>query len=187
MKNPIATMTMKNGNKIIMELFPKEAPNTVNCFIFLAKNGLFDDREIKRIAPNFVLQPTYDSFGKDPRCNVAIDGEFKANGFSNNLKIEKWVVALGGDGEKMSGGSCFFITLSDEAGKKLDGKFAGFGRVVEGFKEIERIISVKTRSVDVGIEGVIVNEPLISEIISSVEIDTFGVDYDEPVIMGIAD
>ena len=38
-----------------------------------------------------------------------------------------------------------------------------------------------------GIEGVIVNEPLIPEIISSVEVDTFGVDYDEPVIIGIAD
>ncbi|MEG1256540.1 peptidylprolyl isomerase [Clostridium sp.] len=187
MKNPIATMAIKNGSKIMIELMPKEAPNAVNCFIYLAQKGLFDNREIKRIAPNFVLQPTYDSFGRDPECNVALNGEFRENGINNNLKIEKGIVALGGDGEKMSAGSCFFITLSDEAGKKLNGKFTGFGKIIEGFAEVERIVSVETKSIDVGIEGVIVNEPVIPEIIESITIETFGEEYDEPIIIGIAD
>ncbi|WP_346944387.1 peptidylprolyl isomerase [Clostridium sp.] len=187
MKNPIAIMTMKNGNKIVIELMPKEAPNAVNCFIDLAQKGLFDNREIKRIAPNFVLQPTYDSFGRDPKCNVALNGEFRENGINNNLKIEKGVVALGGDGEKMAAGSCFFITLSDEAGKKLDGKYTGFGKIVEGFEEVQRIVSVETKSVDIGVEGVVVNEPIIPEIIERISIETFGEKYDEPIIIGIAD
>lgn len=187
MKNPIAIMTMANGNKITIELYPKEAPNTVNSFIYLAGKGLFNNREIKRIVPNFVIQPTYDSFNRDPECNIAINGEFRVNGIENNLKIEKGVVALGGDGEKLAGVSCFFITLSDEAGAKLDGKFAGFGRVIDGYEEVERIASVKTKAVNIGTEGVIVNEPIVPEIIKSVKIETFGVTYADPIISGIAD
>lgn len=186
-KNPIATITMKSDNKIVIELIPKEAPNAVNCFIDLAKRGLFDNREIKRIVPDFVLQPTYDSFERDSECNVALNGEFKENGFENNLKIEKGVVALGGDGAKISGGSCFFITLSDEAGKRLDGKYTGFGRVIEGYEEVERIVSVETKSIDIGISGVVINEPVVPEIIEKIEVDTFGITYNKPIIIGLAD
>lgn len=186
-RNPIATMTMKSGNKIVIELIPKEAPNAVSCFIDLAQRGLFDNRVIKRIAPDFVLQPTYDSFERDPECNVALNGEFRKNGFENNLKIEKGVVALGGDGLKMSGGSCFFITLSDEAGKRLDGKYTGFGRVIKGYEEVERIVSIETKSIDVGIKSVVINEPVVPEIIEKIEVETFGITYDKPVIIGVAD
>jgi peptidyl-prolyl cis-trans isomerase B (cyclophilin B) len=187
MKNPIATMTMKSGNKTLIELIPKEAANSVNCFIYLANKGLFNNREIKRIAPNFVLQPTYDSFDRDPECNVAVNGEFRENGFENNLKIEKGIVALGGDGKTMSGVSCFFITLSDEAGKKLDGKYTAIGRIIEGYEEIERILSVETKSIDSGISGVVINEPVVPEIIESITVETFGIEYGEPVIIGLSD
>lgn len=186
-KNPIATITMENENKIVIELMPKEAPNAVKCFISLARRGLFNNREIKRIAPDFVLQPTYDSFERNPECNLALNGEFKANGIENNLKIEKGVVALGGDGATMAAGSCFFITLSDKAGERLDGKFTGFGRVIEGYEEVGRIVAVETKSIDVGIEGVVVNEPIIPEIIKSIEVETFGIEYGEPEVIGIAD
>lgn len=187
MKNPIATIKMNSGKKIVIELMPECAPNTVNSFIYLAEKGLFDNREIKRIVPGFVIQPTYDSFDRQPECNIAIEGEFRANGFENNLKIEKGVVALGGDGEKISGSSCFFITLSDEAGAKLDGKFAGFGKVIKGYDEVERIERVKTKAVDIGIENVTVNEPVVPEIIESIKVETFGKKYKEPIISGIAD
>ena len=87
----------------------------------------------------------------------------------------------------MSGGSCFFITLSDEAGKRLDGKYTGFGRVIKGYEEVERIVSVETKSIDVGIKGVVINEPVVPEIIEKIEVETFGIAYDKPVIIGVAD
>lgn len=49
-RNPIAIIVTRFG-EIKVELYPKEAPNTVNCFISLAKKGLFDHRKIRRIAP----------------------------------------------------------------------------------------------------------------------------------------
>lgn len=187
MKNPIVTITISSGNKILIELMPKEAPNSVNCFIHLANKGIFNNREIKRIVPGFVLQPTYDSFDRDPEANVAVNGEFRENGIENNLKIEKGVVALGGDGKTMSGVSCFYFTLSDEAGKKLDGKYTAIGRVIEGYDEVERIENVKTKPVDIGVPGVFINEPIVPEVIESVIIETFGVTYDEPIIIGLSD
>ena len=41
MPNPIVTITMQSGNEIKIELYPEMAPNTVNNFIFLAKNGFY--------------------------------------------------------------------------------------------------------------------------------------------------
>lgn len=187
MKKPLATIKLNNGKDIIIELEPKEAPNSVNCFIDLANKSVFNNREIKRIVPGFVIQPTYDSFDRDIIANVAVNGEFKANGFKNNLVLKKGVVALGGDGETMSGVSCFFFILSDEAGTKLDGKYTGIGTVIDGYDEIERIEKLQTKSIDVGVPGVTVNEPVIPEIIDSITIETFGINYDKPIISGLSD
>lgn len=180
MKNPIATILMKSGNKITIELFPKEAPNTVNSFIYLAKKGSFNNREIKRIVPDFVIQPTFTAFDKDPDCDFLIDGEFRENGHDNNLKVSKWTVAMGGDGKSVASGSCFFITVGN-CEEKLDGKYAGFGKVIDGFEEVERLEGIETKSVDIGVSGVIVNEPITPEIIEEVNVDTFGITYDEPI------
>ncbi|MEG1965764.1 MAG: peptidylprolyl isomerase, partial [Oscillospiraceae bacterium] len=62
MKNPIATLKMKNGKEITIELYPQFSPNAVNSFINLANKGTFDNKDVKRIVPGFVLQPTYDEF-----------------------------------------------------------------------------------------------------------------------------
>lgn len=180
MKNPIATITMKKGNHITVELFPKEAPNTVNSFICLANKGSFNNREIKRVVPEFVIQPTFTSFDKDPECDFLIDGEFRENGYENNLKVTKWTVAMGGDGKSLASGSCFFITIGN-CEEKLDGKYAGFGRVINGFEEVERIAAVETKPVDIGVSGVIVNEPVTPEIIEKVSVDTFGINYELPI------
>lgn len=180
MQNPIATIIMESGRKIVIELFPKEAPNTVNSFIYLANKGEFDNREIKRIVPEFVIQPTYNSFDKDPQCDFLIDGEFRENGYDNNLKITKWTVAMGGDGKNTASGSCFFITIGN-CEERLDGKYASFGRVIDGFEEVERISKVQTKSIDIGISGVIVNEPINPEKMVKVSVDTFGNTYNKPI------
>ena len=112
-----------------------------------------------------------------------INGEFAVNGIENPLKMEKWTVAMAGDGEKEAHGCEFFITLSDETGEKLQDKFAAFGKVIGGFEEVERLEQVKT--VPVYPEGVkaIINEPVEPEHMKDVEVETFGVEYPEPVIL----
>ena len=102
MKNPIATMTMANGKKIIIELYPKEAPNTVNSFIYLANSGCYDGHAIQRIVPGYVVDASYTAFGKD-QCKYLIDNESTSWGFPNHLKMEPGVIGMGGYGEENPG------------------------------------------------------------------------------------
>ena len=62
--NPTAALHMANGKKIIIELLPEFAPNTVNSFIYVASRGLMDHHAIQRIVPGNWVDVTYTSFGK---------------------------------------------------------------------------------------------------------------------------
>ena len=96
--------------------------------------------------------------------------------------MEKWTVAMAGDGEKEAHGCEFFITLTDETGAKLQDRFAAFGRVIAGFEEVERLAAVPTEQVLV--EGVEANirQPIHDEYMRHMEVETFGVTYEKPVI-----
>lgn len=175
MKNPIAKMYTDKG-VITIELYPNSAPNTVASFIWAASQGMYDNRLIKRIVPGFVLQPSY-CFFDDKRCDFMLNGEFSANSIENPVKFEKWTVAMAGDGEHKAHGSEFFITLSDEAGAKLQGKFAAFGKVIDGFDEVTRLENVPT--VPVYPQGVkaTINRPVKDEHMTKVTVETFGETY----------
>ena len=55
-QNPIATITMKNGDTIRIELYPEKAPNTVKSFIALANSGFYSGVIFHRVVKNFVIQ-----------------------------------------------------------------------------------------------------------------------------------
>jgi len=181
MKHPIAKMHTDHGT-ITIELFPECAPNTVNSFIWAAGEGMYEDRLIKRVVADFVIQPSY-CFFDDKRCDFMLSGEFESNGIENSLKMEKWTVAMAGDGEKEAHGSEFFITLSDEAGARLQGKFAAFGKVIDGFEEVERLAAVPTEQVLIdGVEANI-RQPIEDEYMRHMEVETFGQTFEKPVIL----
>ena len=75
--------------------------------------------------------------------------------------------------------SSFFIVLEDGHQDRLNGKFAGIGYVVEGFEEVERIVSVPLQDV-ASPEGVVVKEPKNPEVIKHVSVDLNGYEYKEP-------
>ena len=136
-QNPVVAMYVKNYGSIVMELYPDIAPNTVNNFISLIKNGFYDDNSFHRLVPGFVLQ------GGDPDGTGAggpgytIKGEFTDNGFENNLKHTKGVLSMARSSDNDSAGSQFFIML--DKSDYLDGKYAAFGKVIDGFDIIEKI------------------------------------------------
>ena len=137
-ENPVVAMYIENYGSIVIELYPNVAPNTVNNFISLVKSGFYDENTIHRLVPGFVLQ------GGDPNGvgsggpDYTIDGEFTSNGFVNNLSHEKWVVSMARtSGDPNSAGSQFFICLDDAV--SLDGDYASFGKVIDGFESIKNI------------------------------------------------
>lgn len=179
-KHPIAKMYTDKGI-ITIELYPECAPNTVNSFIWAANQKMYENRLIKRVVPGFVIQPSYCYFD-DKRCDFMLDGEFEANGVANPLELEKGTVAMAGDGEAEAHGCEFFITLSDETGAKLQGKFAAFGRVIDGFEEVERLEGVPTVPVFPEGVGAIIRQPVADEWMRRMEVETFGVEYPKPIV-----
>ena len=121
-----------------MELYPDKAPNTVNNFISLVSSGFYDDNSFHRLVPGFVLQggdPNGDGTGGP---GYSIKGEFKNNGFDgNDLKHKEKIVSMARSSDMDSAGSQFFIMLGTSS--YLDGDYAAFGKVIDGFDIITEI------------------------------------------------
>lgn len=137
---------MENGNKMAGELYEDIAPVTVANFEELANDGFYDGLIFHRVIPGFMIQ------GGDPLGNgtggpgYAIKGEFKSNGFDNNLKHERGVLSMARSMNPNSAGSQFFI-MTDDA-PHLDGMYASFGKVTSGMEEADRIVSVDRDMMD---------------------------------------
>ena len=136
-ENPVVAMYIEDYGSVVMELYPDIAPNTVNNFISLIKSGFYDNNSFHRLVPGFVLQggdPTGTGTGGP---GYHIKGEFTQNGFENNLSHKKWVISMARSQNMDSAGSQFFICIDDA--KSLDGQYASFGKVIDGFENIESI------------------------------------------------
>lgn len=137
---------MENGNKMAGELYEDIAPVTVANFEELANDGFYDGLIFHRVIPGFMIQ------GGEPLGNgtggpgYAIKGEFKSNGFDNNLKHERGVLSMARSMNPNSAGSQFFI-MTDDA-PHLDGMYASFGKVTSGMEEADRIVSVDRDMMD---------------------------------------
>lgn len=155
-KNPIAKMTMENGGVIEIELSPSEAPITVENFVNLVNQGFYNGLTIHRIVPGFVIQ------GGDPMGNgmggsdKKIKGEFSENGVANNLKHTKGVISMARAFDPDSASSQFFIVLetSPMVSYSLDGKYAGFGKVISGMDVVDEIAKAETDANDMPIDEV---------------------------------
>ncbi len=136
-ENPVVAMEIEGYGSIVMELCPDIAPNTVNNFISLVKSGFYDNNTFHRLMPGFVLQggdPTGTGTGGP---GYSIKGEFSENGFTNDLKHEKGILSMARANDPDSAGSQFFIML--DKSDFLDGKYAAFGKVIDGMDIIETI------------------------------------------------
>ncbi|WP_405319071.1 peptidylprolyl isomerase [Frisingicoccus sp.] len=176
--NPTATLYMANGKKIVIELLPEAAPNTVNSFIFAAKGGYLDHHAIERIVPGNWIDMSYTAFGRK-ECQYLIPNEFELNPGIEPLDSHPGCVCMGGYGDAGLASCEFFFPLRDCPEHK--GIYPVFGKVLEGMDEIYRLEKVPTVPVDFPIPGVEVNEPVAPEIIERIELELFGVDYPEPV------
>lgn len=176
--NPKATLYMANGSKVVIELLPEHAPNTVNSFLFAAKNGYLDNHAIERIVPGNWIDMSYTAFGHK-ECQYLIPNEFALNPDVVPLDSHPGCVCMGGYGEAGLASCEFFFPLRDCPDHK--GIYPVFGKVLEGMEEIWRLEKVETIPVDFPIEGVEVNEPVEPQVIEKVELELYGVEYPDPV------
>ncbi len=110
---------------IELALAPQYAPQTVNNFVFLAREGFYDGVKFHRVIPDFMIQ------GGDP-TGTGRGGpgyQFGDEFTGNPLKHETGVISMANAGPGTNG-SQFFITHSPQP--HLNGKHTVFGKVVKG-------------------------------------------------------
>lgn len=138
----MATIEMENGGRIEIELFSKDAPETVKNFCELVEKRFYDGLTFHRVIKGFMIQ------GGCPRGNGTggsgkqIKGEFASNGFSNPVCHTRGVISMARAADPDSA-SCQFFIMHEDA-PHLDGNYAAFGRVTSGMETVDEIASVKT-------------------------------------------
>jgi cyclophilin family peptidyl-prolyl cis-trans isomerase len=123
-KSYTATLKTTKGN-VVIELFADKVPNTVNNFVFLAREGYYNDVPFHRVIKDFMAQ------GGDPTGSGRGGPGYKfADEFHPALKHDSPGVLSMANAGPNTNGSQFFIT--HVATPWLDGKHSVFGRVTEG-------------------------------------------------------
>lgn len=135
--NYTVDLEIQDYGTITMELDGSAAPETVENFVTLAKEGFYDGLTFHRIIEGFMMQ------GGDPLGNGTggsdkmIKGEFSANGVTNNLSHTRGAVSMARSSAYDSASSQFFIVHEDST--FLDRQYAVFGYVTEGMDVVDAV------------------------------------------------
>lgn len=168
-QNPIVTFEMDDGGKMVAELYPEVAPNTVNNFISLVKSGFYNGLIFHRVIPGFMIQGGCPQGTGTGGPGYSIKGELSANGVPNDLKHSRGVLSMARAMHPDSAGSQFFIMV--EPAPHLDGQYAAFGKVIEGLDVADAIVSADRNRMD---------KPYQDQRMKTVTVETHGVDYPAP-------
>ena len=128
-KKYTATIETEKGD-IVVELFAKDVPKTVNNFVFLAREGFYDGSTFHRVIPGFMAQ------GGDPTgTGMGGPGYHFADEFSQHTHVTG-TLSMANSGPNTNG-SQFFITYTPQ--HPLDGKHSVFGQVIEGMDVLKKL------------------------------------------------
>ena len=132
-----------NRGTIIAELYAKDAPKTVENFEKLANAGFYDGVKFHRVIPDFVVQ------GGDPLSRDLPEGDrrvgtggpgykIKCETAGNKRTHEVGSLSMAHAG-KDTGGSQFFMVLSESNTQHLNGVYTVFGQIVTGIDAMKKI------------------------------------------------
>ena len=136
-KGYTATLTTNMG-AFDVELFPEDAPQTVNNFVSLAREGFYDGTPFHRIVRGFVIQ------GGDPTGSGSGGPGYRfADELPTGRDYERGTLAMANAGPNTNG-SQFFVCLTDLRGR-LPKNYSIFGRVTSGMDVVDSIAATPTR------------------------------------------
>ena len=135
--NPAAVMKTNMG-EIKLELFVKDAPETVGNFIKLSKEKFYDGTRFHRVIKGFMIQGGDSNSKDDDWSNDGVGGPgYAFKDEINPNKIVRGVLAMANAGPNTNGSQFFIVTA--ESAPWLDGKHTVFGKVVEGMDIVDKI------------------------------------------------
>jgi cyclophilin family peptidyl-prolyl cis-trans isomerase len=125
-----ATLHTSEG-AIELELFPNDAPKTVENFLKLSRDGFYDGVIFHRVIPDFMIQ------GGDPTGTGMGGPGYEFEDEFNQHPVVRGAVAMANAGPNTNGSQFFIVTA--EATPWLDGKHTVFGQVTSGMDVVDRI------------------------------------------------
>ncbi len=136
-------INVRDYGEMIAELYPDKAPRTVANFLRLVDEGFYSGMIFHRVISGFMIQGGGFNESFEQIEAPAIAGEFRANGYANNdIHHAPGVLSMARTNDPNSASSQFFIMHRDAG--YLDGQYAAFGKVTEGFDVVEKIAAVQT-------------------------------------------
>lgn len=135
-KNYTAELDTSHGT-ISVELYADDAPETVNNFVSLAKEGFYDGTPFHRIVKGFVIQ------GGDPTGTGTGGPGYRFKDETVTRDYEQGTLAMANAGPNTNG-SQFFVVLEDLRGR-LPKLYTIFGKVTDGLDTVKAIAAVPTR------------------------------------------
>ena len=130
------TLETEQGS-IVIEMLPAGAPETVRNFLNLAATGALDTTTFSRTVKDFVIQGGNLSTSEKWGAELATRMARRVPDEPNNIKHVRGTVSMARSDEPNTATTHFFILVGD--GPHLDGKFAGFGRVLRGMEVADAI------------------------------------------------
>lgn len=153
----VATIDTNHG-AFEISFFAEEAPNTVNNFVYLARQGFYDNTTFHRIVSGFVIQ------GGDPEGTGRGGPGYRFDDEPVTRQYGRGIVAMANSGPNTNG-SQFFVCLQKVG---LPSAYTIFGEVTSGMDVVDKIAAVETRNSGSGekstpVEPVTVSKVTIAE------------------------
>ena len=151
MRNTAVLITTNSGTFMI-QLFPDDAPNTVNNFLKLVESGYYDGIVFHRIIPTFMIQAgDPNTIGPDSDRSLWGQGGpgYQIHEEFNTIQHDRGIVSMARSNHPDTAGSQFFIVHKDN--NQLDAKYTVFGRLIQGtgsFAALDNIAKLNTNKFD---------------------------------------
>jgi peptidyl-prolyl cis-trans isomerase B (cyclophilin B) len=139
--NKTYTATIEtDAGTMVAELYPKVAPNHVNSFVFLSREGYYDGVIFHRVIPGFMIQ------GGDPSGTGSGGPGYQLKAEFNEIKHEPGVLSAARTSDPDSAGSQFFVM--HQAAPFLDRQYTVFGKLKSGQEVVDKIVNAPRNAQD---------------------------------------
>ena len=144
-----------NHGPIHVELYPDDAPKTVDNFVKLANDGFYDRVIFHRVIPDFMIQ------GGDPTGTGSGGPGYSFEDEFNDYRVERGALAMANAGPNTNGSQFFIVTT--KAAPWLDGKHTVFGRVTDGMDVVDTISELPRDARDKPHDDVVIESVSVSD------------------------
>ena len=157
------SITFKEYGTMKFELYLDKVPNSCLNFIYLAQQGYYEGVVVHRLVKDFVIQAGAFTTGYAQKAGVdySIKGDFSDNGVTNPVNHKKGTLAWARANANDSASTQFYICTSDATAAQLDGRYAAFGMITEGFDIIDEINGIATDMYDRPVHEVMIEKVVI--------------------------